>query len=44
MKKVLLVVFVAALSLGSCKKEETAQPAKTVKIDAGDHQTTEGWD
>ena len=50
MKKVLLVLFVAALGLSACKKVEVAQPVKTVQNDddeeddGGDINQHPGWE
>ena len=50
MKKVLLVLFVAALGMSSCKKDEVAQPVKTVQNDddeeddGGDINQHPGWE
>ena len=50
MKKVLLVLFVAVLGMSSCKKDEVAQPVKTVQNDddeeddGGDINQHPGWE
>ena len=47
MKKILLIVAVAAIGMVSCKKEEPAQPVKVEKaseVAGGVRNDMSGWD
>ena len=44
MKKILLIIAVAALGLGSCKKEETIGPAPLKRTQPGVDQETVEYD